>query len=274
MKQGLIVGIVIIAALALGGFFLLAPAAATPGLLYIQHGEVEVNQGSGWTKAADEMELDMGDQVRTRTGEATVVLLEGEVIHLEADTHITIDTLRSKDIKINQLAGETWSKVTKISGISDYRVDTPSTVATVRGTEYYLTLFEVQVTEGTVQYWNKNTPQNKILVRKNNMALADELIEKPMTSEDKAKFTELRQTYIETLKKVRWREVKKHQRLLDMASKRGATEDDIKQWLDEVDNGVKSEDQLFHKVPVFLRPKAQRTYDLTKVIKQAIRDNQ
>lgn len=274
MKKGIIIALVIAGLLALGSIVLLAPKAPTAALLYIDQGTVEVNTGDGWTRAGDEMELSKNDQVRTFDGQATIVLFEGEVITLAPDSHLVLDALRSREIKITQLAGETWNKVTKISGITDYTVTTPTTVATVRGTEFYLTPFEVQVSEGAVSYWNKKEPQNTVTVRRGHRALASELVETELTPEQRAQLKKYRQNYITVMKRVRWREVKKHQTLLNMAAKRGATEDDIKRWLTEVDQGKRSEDELYHKVPFVLRSKATRTYEITKVIKQAIRDTQ
>jgi len=274
VKKGLIITLVIIAVLVLGGFFLLAPKPATAALLYIEQGNVEINTGDGWIRAADEMELNKGTQVRTFDGKATVVFHEGEVMQLNPDTHVVLESVRSKEIGVTQLAGETWNKVTKISGITDYTVSTPTTVATVRGTEFYLSPFAVQVTEGEVDYWNKNAAHNKVRVRSGNQAFSDPLREEPMTPEQLAQFQENKQRFVTIMQKVRLREIRKHQKLLDMAYKRGFSEEKLMNQLEAIDQGQKNEDELYHQVPILLRSKAQRTYEITKVIKQAIRDLQ
>jgi len=272
VKKALIITAIIIFIIVASGFFLLAPAPATAALLYVNAGQVDVNTGEGWSIASDEMELAQGAQIRTQEGEATVVLLEGEVISLEPNTHISLDVIRSNEIEISQLAGDTWNKVSKITGISDYTVTTPTTVATVRGTEFFLRQLDLLVGDGTVEYSNINTPHNSLRVREGQKANANRMVEEPMTDEERALFAKWRENYVEILKRVRLREIRKHQTLLNMAKERGVSEDKIMQWLDEVDRGVRSEDELFHKVPVLLRAKAERTYELTKLIKQGMRE--
>lgn len=269
MKAVIIIGIIVLA-LGIGAFFILAPAPPTPALLYVHSGTVEVNTGNTWIAATNEMKLNEGAQVRTLEGEATVVLLEGEFISLAPNSHIVIDTLRSKTIKTTQLAGETWNKVTKISGITDFSSTTPTTVATVRGTEYILELLYLLVDTGIVDY-SEHDGLKRIQVRSNQKASADDFITHQLTAEDKARFDSYRAKYIDVLRQIRLREIQKHQTLLKMAADQGVTFDQIKLWLEEVDTGKKHEDELYHQVPFFLRAKAERTYQLTKLIKDALR---
>src|SRR3990172_6864214 len=126
MKKLVIAAAVILIILGAVYFLAIAPKAATAAILYVERGQVEVNTGTGWQTGNDEMELKKGSGVRTADGEATVVLLEGEVMHLEPNTEVKLEQISGKKIKITQLAGETWNKVTKISGISEFIVETPT----------------------------------------------------------------------------------------------------------------------------------------------------
>ena len=39
--------------LIVGGFFIIAPKSATAALLYVERGDVSVNQGQGWQQAEE-----------------------------------------------------------------------------------------------------------------------------------------------------------------------------------------------------------------------------
>jgi len=265
MKKIIIAVIVILALLGIG-YFVLAPKAATAAILYVERGQVEVNTGTGWQTGSDEMELKKGSGVRTADGEATVVLLEGEVMHLEPNSEVKLEQISGKKIKITQLAGETWNKVTKISGISEFIVETPTTVATVRGTEFALNEEELAVTDGEVGYGPKGEP-SKIKVRKGKRALAKTMQEEDIA--ELARFKQFPEKYEKILQRVRAREIRKHQQILKMAEKRGYTEEKIRAQLNEVDEDRENEDKLYEQAPLLVKPKAKRAYMLTKEIKRA-----
>ncbi len=265
MKKIIIAVIVILALLGIG-YFVLAPKAATAAILYVERGQVEVNTGTGWQTGSDEMELKKGSGVRTADGEATVVLLEGEVMHLEPNSEVKLEQISRKKIKITQLAGETWNKVTKISGISEFIVETPTTVATVRGTEFALNEEELAVTDGEVGYGPKGEP-SKIKVRKGKRALAKTMQEEDIA--ELARFKQFPEKYEKILQRVRAREIRKHQQILKMAEKRGYTEEKIRAQLNEVDEDRENEDKLYEQAPLLVKPKAKRAYMLTKEIKRA-----
>lgn len=266
MKKLIIIAV--IALLLVGtGYFLLAPASATAAVLYVERGQVEVNSGNGWQTGTDEMELNKGSQVKTGDGEATVVLLEGEVVHLEPNSEIRLDQISGKKIHITQLAGETWNKVTKISGISEFTIETPTTVATVRGTEFTLNSEELDVTEGEVDYGPKEGEKIKVMGGKR--ALAKMLREENIPEERLARIRNFPEKYEKILKRVRAREIRKHRQILQMAEKRGLTEEKIRAQLNEIDEGRQDEEKAYEQVPALMKPKAKRTYLLTKEIKRA-----
>lgn len=269
MKKGIIAILIALAAIGVGAFFLLAPKPATAALLYVDQGTVEVDQGGGWGAAEDESELRQGNKVRTRQGEATLVFYEGEIMQLKPFTEVAIDTLRTREITLTQLSGETWNKLTRISGVQEYSVSTPTTVATVRGTEFTLNDTEIAVNEGRVDYWRKENSRFILTVHAGNRATAAELKELPLEEKHKASFIDFKKNYINVLKNVRYREIKKHQTLMDMAATRGFTEEKLNSSLHKIDNGQLHEDELYQQVPVLLRPRATRAYQLTKQIKKA-----
>jgi len=267
MKKYVIGALLVFALLGVGVWFVLAPASATPAVLYIESGIVEVNVGRGWVQGTNEMELPRGASVKTKAGEATVVFFEGEMLSLQPNTEVVLEKVSSKSVAVSQLAGETWSKVTRLSGIAEYSVKTPSTVATVRGTEFFLSDEELEVADGAVDYGTPDDPQ-KMKVRKFKRALKGKFVEEDMPVENRARMKKYAERSLRMLSHVRERELRKHKFLLDQAKQRGLTEDQMRQQMTEIDEGRMSEDELYEKTPLLLRPKAKRALMLTKEIKK------
>ena len=266
MKK-IIIGIIVLAVIAGIGFFLLSPPAVTAAVLYVESGDVQVNTGAGWQAGQDEMTLNQGDQIKTGEGEATVILREGEVVHLQPNSEIKLDQISDKKIKISQVTGETWNKITKISGVSEFTIETPSTVATVRGTEFILNDEQLDVGDGEVDYGPKDNP-GKVKVRANKKALKNKMQEEDLTEADFAKLKKFPQKYINALKKQRMREIKRNKALLKL-TKRDFNDDDIEKAFNEIDEGRVNEDESYEKAPKIVKPRIKRIYQLTKEIKRA-----
>jgi len=270
MKALIIVSLVVLA-LGIGAFFLLTPKAPTPAILYVESGAVEVDTGNGWSVATNEMALHQGDQIRTLEGKATVVILEGEFVSLSLNSHIVLETIGSKNVKVTQLAGETWNKISKLSGIIEFSTGTPTTVATVRGTEYIMTMMQLFVDEGLVDFEDINTSQSAQVGAEQKISI-DEFVAQQFTDEDRARFAEHHEEYVDVLRQLRWREILKHTALLTLAETKGITQEQIKVGLLEVDEGKRNEDELYAQVPSVFKSRAQRTYELTKLIKAALNE--
>lgn len=143
-KIYLIIPIIVIIAIAL--FFLLAqnPVEASDeanAQLIIDYGIVEVKQVGGiWESAENGMLLFQSDSIRTgENTSASVILFKSSIIRLDSNTEITIrEIIKEEEINvtIDQNSGRTWNTVRKISGIDNYEVQTPTTVASVRGTSF------------------------------------------------------------------------------------------------------------------------------------------
>lgn len=262
---------VLVLAVAFWAFWIPSPTAA---VLYIDEGSVEVDLGNGWVAASDEMELGEGAKVRTAEGTASVVLMEGEVMHIEPNSEVSLTEISGSRIRIKQVLGETWHKVTKVSGIATYEVETPTTVATVRGTEFFVKNDEVAVDEGEVEVGFVKTPSKKLMLKTKRMMKLneqfDEMNENVFESDPRSlKFKEL---YIKHLKRMRMRELLKHNKLMTIAKKTyGVSEEQVRQYLDDVDEGRQDEDVAYAKVPSMMKKKVERAYQLTKAIKTAKR---
>ncbi len=108
-------------------------------ILAVHSGEVLVNDKS----AIAGQELKVGDIIRTLAGKASVVFFDSSVLRLDENTEVAVKRLSKSSVSLKQASGQTWSRILKVSGIQDYKIETPTTVATVRGTG-----FGVKVADG------------------------------------------------------------------------------------------------------------------------------
>jgi len=102
--------------------------------------------GGSWVDAEDKMDLFESDSVKTGDDStATIVLFKGSIVRLDSNTEITLKKIiddEETSVTIEQGAGRTWSTIQGISGMDNYEVETPTAVASVRGTS-----FDVNITE-------------------------------------------------------------------------------------------------------------------------------
>lgn len=92
--------------------------------------------------------------IKTKRALAHIILSDNSMISLDANTEIQI-RINAQNTTIYQTIGNTWHRVQKLLKGSNYEVETPTSLATVRGTK-----FNVEVAQ------NKDT---KILVTENTV---------------------------------------------------------------------------------------------------------
>jgi len=82
---------------------------------------------------------------------ASIILFESSIIRLDSNTEITLKEIITDadrtSVTIQQDAGRTWNTVLKVSGIDDYEVQTPTTVASVRGTSFDVYIKDDNITD-------------------------------------------------------------------------------------------------------------------------------
>ena len=124
-------------------------AANTPlTVLSITGGNVLVQKAgsSSWVNGKEGSTLVKGEKIKTDAGgKAAITFFDGSIIELNGGTEISLDELNSKSttspkiIKIGQKIGETTSTIVKlVDPASKYDIDTPSGVATVRGSKMFV----------------------------------------------------------------------------------------------------------------------------------------
>jgi len=142
----LILTIIVIICIAVFVWFSLRPEVIKAQLV-IESGTVQVkHMGETWVSAENGMLLYQSDSVRTgNNSSATIIFFKTSLVRLDSNTEVTLEKLFREEetsITIQQDSGRTWNSVYKISGIDNYEIQTPTTVASVRGTAFVVIVWE------------------------------------------------------------------------------------------------------------------------------------
>lgn len=148
MKKTIILILLIIVVICVAVFvwFSLRPEAIKAQLV-IESGTVQVkHMGETWVSAENGMSLYESDSVRTsNNSSASIIFFKTSIVRLDSNTEVTLKELFREEktsITIQQDSGRTWNSVYKISGIDNYEIQTPTTVASVRGTAFVVIVWE------------------------------------------------------------------------------------------------------------------------------------
>jgi hypothetical protein len=105
-----------------------------------------------WTTGTVGMTLGVDYKIKTEAGgHATITFFEGSTIELDSSTEISLGELNldgtASHISVEQSLGKTISRVKKlVDPASSYEIETPAAVASVRGTEFYVSVKSSGVT--------------------------------------------------------------------------------------------------------------------------------
>jgi len=233
-----------------GSYWYLTSSPTTTAFLHVESGDVQVDQGSGWETASDGMDLSLNDQVKTGEGKGSVVLYESIIVELEQNSQILLKELSKVHPKIEHTAGSTWNKFTGLTGLDTFSVETPNTVATVRGTEFGTFMDRVIVGEGTVQVDVDGTLYN-IKGGKKLVEIDGVWTEQELTAEEKAMVRAKMQRTIEVLRHLRQREIEKKSALYGIVkSYFDVTDSDVQGYLLDADAGQYDLDEIEAKSPI------------------------
>lgn len=254
MKKGLKISLIVIALLiiaAVVSFTVIGGASTKPARLVVESDVVQVNGNA----VQGEQDLKLNDDIKTVNGEATVILYDSVVVTLEPNSEVTISKLVQDHPGIKQVSGSTWTKFADVVGITTFDVETPTTVATVRGTEFGVDVqgneSSVDVGEGNVDVGADgkvtNVKQFQKLVKKEGLeaALSD------LTPEQKQKLLTKMERTLRKMKMHRNRIVFEH-KLAGKLIERYAHGDKekAKQFFEDIDAGRTDDNELMAKIPV------------------------
>jgi hypothetical protein len=244
---GVVIAIIVILA---GAYFYVTGSSTRTAFLNIDSGQVQVDTGSGWQAATDGMDLGVNDKVKTLNGEATIVLHESVIITVEPNSEVAISDLSKDSLQIEQTEGSTWNKFTGLTGVNELSVKTPTTVATVRGTEFGVEMRGVLVGEGVVEVTGDG--ETFLIKAGKKIVIRDgKLVEEDLTPEEKARILSKMQNTLEKMKRLRMQEIEKKQFIYEkMKAKYDITDEEVKEYLERADNGEFDLEEVEKKAPV------------------------
>ncbi|MGH2695590.1 MAG: FecR family protein [Actinomycetota bacterium] len=168
-KRSVLIGSVLLSAGALIATYLILTAGPAQSrqfaTFHLQEGTVEIQRAGegGFNVAAEGQTLREGDVIRTGPdGRAEIEYFDGSITRLDFNTTFTIVALTEESeagstvIEADQASGGTFSRVVELTGSqSRFETSTPTAVASVRGTDYFVLINEdgtqiVGVIEGLV----------------------------------------------------------------------------------------------------------------------------
>lgn len=276
-KLALIIGVPLVLIVALAAFVLWPTVEAVkPSVLESYEGDVRILRDGQYVKPSAGMKLGLNDKIETQAGNAVVKLYDKAEVVLRSNTKVRIRSLKKDDLKIEQIIGNTWNKFTKTMQTDSYQVETPNTVASVRGTEYKVTVFEngsesVSVAEGEV---NVKTDKDETLLQKHEKANIgkEKRIEKSKVSEKELNdLLEVKKARVNRLKQDRLDIVNRNTVLLKIAeTTHGFSKQEILQYFEKMDSGEVNGDEVLDKAiskaPV-KKAELRKIKDINKVIR-------
>lgn len=184
------------------GFFWFTSANAHVASVNIYSGSAEIRSGSHTTSATNGTAVRAKDVIKVgKDSRVSIILRDGSVFRLEAGSEVTItdllykgDSVQTLDVEVT--TGRMWSKMKPLETGANVDVETPTIVASVRGTSFnvdYLqkvsTVYvsshsvtvgmiapphtEVTLTEGQIIHVNDNNPGEDILDGTSQLQLED-----------------------------------------------------------------------------------------------------
>ncbi len=175
MKKTIILGMSFLAIVMIAAYFFRIKPSTIPQevannnydpiVLYIESGEVSYKKPdqNSFIVATGSVKIPTMTIVETKIGHASVLLPDNSSISLEENTQITVNYAPTK-ISIFQAFGTTYHRVEKLLAGSTYQVQTPETLAAVRGTKFAVKYdkdtkkTKVSVTEHVVEVSTLNKP--------------------------------------------------------------------------------------------------------------------
>ncbi|MBI4146732.1 FecR domain-containing protein [Candidatus Woesearchaeota archaeon] len=205
--------------------------------------------------------LRAGDIVKTvEKAETAIEFFDGGILRMRENTEITIQELNeeSKKISIRQAMGETWTRLLKIAGVTQYDIETPNAVASVRGTGFKVEVTgektEVSVADGTVHVArivdeqvvatvDVSEDQEAVVEQQEGIAAADLSIN-VHTAEEDPWIEENLQEDEQYIEEVQEEYIQEHPEILDELKEKGIDEQHIDEAIEDVINGEIPEEKL------------------------------
>lgn len=246
---GIIIGV--LAVLGAVSFFVVTKDSVRPAFLKVNQGEVLVDNGKGFEQVTGEVKLDVTSKVKTGPdGRATIVLFESLIQLVEPNTELSIEKLAKENPKIQQTAGNTWNKFTALTGMDSYEVETPNSVAIVRGTGYTVELDGIKVIDGMVEVETSDGEKYQVETGRALVMENGTWIERDLTPDEIAYLLGKLKESILVLKELRDGLLIEHEFVVDLAREAsGMTDDELREYLNEMDNNQHDVQEIYDQAP-------------------------
>ncbi len=253
----------IIFILLIGGYFLFFSSNVPQAQLLIEEGQVLVNGNS----VSSNVILKEGDTVKTNNGKASIILYESITISLEPNSEVSIEDLLNDKANLVQESGGTWNTITDLAGVKEYSLTSGDSVATVRGTEFYLSQGDIITSEGTVEFKTANGKVN-VGERESATSKNGNIEKREFNSDDLVIVRRNKQRAIEVLQKLRDEQIERSPGLVKAIQKvTGMSKEELRVELRSIDEGQRNIDELVSKSPV-RTDSIQRLAKITKEIQK------
>lgn len=260
---GIIAAVLVIAAAI--AYFVITGSPTVSAQVHVESGSVLVNGG----QITSDVKLKEGDMIETGAdGKATVILYESVLISLDAGTKVTINELVKEHPQVTQEGGETWSKVTKLSGVQEYSVTSGNSVASVRGTAFAITDNKIVTGEGNVEYTvdgkSYTVGLNRVVEK-----IGEKINEREANTEERAKIKAQTERSIEMLKVLREKELQKHPNVVSMIEGQLSQggEMGLRAQLEAFDSNNEDIDEIVRNSPIRMES-VNKVAEITKKIRE------
>lgn len=133
-----------------------------------------------------EVNITSGTEVRTQDGTGYIIFPDNSMLSIDTNTSITV-TYTPQKVFIFQTLGNTYHRVKSLESGQAYEVETPGTLAAVRGTKFAVMLdaesTDVKVTESKVSVTNTET-QKEEMVEEGTQINTKDMKKSQMTEQD------------------------------------------------------------------------------------------
>jgi len=263
-KRAVIIGIVILVVLVVVLFTSKSEAAAR---LSIDEGVVEADTGSGWQPAVDGMSLSENDKVRTQEGIAILFLYDSIIVQLEPFTEVVLSDLLETHPVVSTTGGSVWVKFVSLIGIEGFSVETPNTVAIVRGTEFGVSDDEVIVIEGVVDVYRGD---DFVSVEAGHLVrfVAEKLELFALTEQDIINTQDRQLRTLQYLKSLRDEQIRKSTIIYEgLKMQYDLTDEEVSSYLEDFDSSDRNITEAFAQIPY-----SSDSVETVEILSQEIRN--
>jgi hypothetical protein len=249
--------VLVIILLAGASLYSMVASDTTAAFLYIDEGNVMVDKGNGFEFGENEMKLSAGDVVKTgENSGATIIFYESDVMNLGSNSEVVIDVLMPEEVKSTLNEGEAWNRIARITGTRTYSVQTPTSLATVRGTSFMVEVEDetdsLFVGDGLVNTKSLESGIEQDLTRLDKVEISNVGIDpKKLDASEREMLVAKFKGDIVMLDKLRWREIYKHEFFYEKVKEQyHYTDADIVEFFEMAEDGKVNFDLIEDKVPL------------------------